>query len=444
MAVNPTVKVGIIVFISLVALAIVAIFLTDYQLMATGYNIIAIYDDVYGLTADTEVRMAGVKIGKVDTISLDRRQRAVVKIRVSSKCRIPEGSQFVLQMGLLIGDKYIDILPNRNTDKYLADGSVVNGKIPPSLTDLVPDAQKLIGKLNETADGLNRVLNNKEYQERLNASLKNIQNATARLDQTMYLLQNTVKGQQQNINAIASNVTYASASLKNLMSDLEGFEKRGDVQANIIAALDAARKSAESLERTTDSLEKLLNDPNFQADIKGTAAEARAAMTEARETAEQAKEIVERIGQAIGVGGHSPGIKKTELPTRSLNIDTLIRPDDGIFRATISTTVPTSARKFLRLGIFDVGGTNKLILQPGRSADSRTDLRYGLYASRFGVGVDHSFSRKTSASLDLFDPDAPKLNFQGAYEITDDQGLLLGVDDMFGKNQFTLGMRFTR
>jgi len=433
MVVSPAVRVGIIVFIAMVALGAVAWFLTEYNLRVAGYPLTAVFDDSLGLIEGSTVTMAGVKVGRVETITLDKEQRAVVRIKINPEYRIPEGSIFVLRVGLLVGEKTVDIVPNREAEKYLRPGAGVVGEVPIRMEDILPQAKQLVANLSEASESLKSVLADREFQERIKRSLANIERATASLDRTMYAVENSVTGQQDEVRAIVSNVQLASGSLRDLMGELERFAEQGRLQKSVGETLASAQRAAASLERTATSIEQLATAPGFQEDIRQTAAEARAAVGEARE-------VISRFGRIFGRGARL----KAEIPTRQTSLEGLLRPDEGRFRATLSATIPLEGDNFLNVGAYDIGAGNKLILQPGQAINPRADFRYGIYASRLGLGLDYALSSRSFASLNLYDSYEPRLDVQAGYSLSDNFGVLLGMDDLFDDNKFTLGVRLTK
>ena len=434
MAISPAVRVGIIIFLALVALALVAWFLTGYNIRASGYTITAIFDDALGLTTGSEVRMAGVTIGYVEDITLDQDQRAVVKMLINRRYMIPNGSEFVLRVGMLIGEKYLDIIPNRKGKGFIVAKAIVKGHVPVRIEDILPDAKKLVANLKDVSVSFKEFFADQEFQTRIKNSLANVEMATADLERMMAAIRGTVVEQQDEIQAIVSNAAATSKSLRSITSELECFVKEGGVKENISDTLASAKRTTENLERTTASLEKLVAAPEFQEDIRQTAAEA-------HETVKQAHEVIDRVSKIFGIGGHGPRIS---IPTRETGLDGLYNPEDNRFRATVTTTIPLRNDSFLDLGIYDLGAGNRLILQPGQAIGPKTDFRYGIYGSRLGLGLDHTFSSRTYGTFNLYDSYRPRLDFQTGYKVTDDWGVLLGVDKLFDDNQFTLGVRLTK
>jgi ABC-type transporter Mla subunit MlaD len=437
MSVNPAIRVGIIVILALVAFGTAYWFLTGYGIRRDTYHVKVVFDDARGLVEGSRVTMAGVNVGLIDSIYLNKDLRAVVDIIISNKYRIPQGSRFILRVGLLVGDKYIDIVPNRMSNVYIAHGSTVEGVLPPRIEDLLPQAQAVLANLQEVSAGLKNVLGDETVQAQLKGSVANINLATSRLAESMSQVQLLISSQSGSINQIVGNVAQASTNLRNLTSEINNYIKSGGLKENIEGTLQAARSTAESLNRTTASLEKLVADPKFQEDIRQTVAGARRTVEEAERTLNRIQGI---LGGGGGRGGAGTGIS---MPTRATTLDTIFRPSDSKFRADVNTTLPLSGG-FLRIGVYDLGGDNKLTLQPGRPIGPRTDLRYGIYASKLGLGLDHSFSDKTYGSLNLYDTESAKLDAMAGYNLTNDFGLLLGVDQLFKENKFTFGARLTR
>ena len=436
MPATPAVRVGILVFIALIAFTVVAVFLTGYRTRMSVYPILVTLDDAQGITQGSEVRMAGVTIGVVDKVTLDRRQRAVMRLLINEKYEIPVGSEFILRIGLLIGDKYVDILPKRGVRAYYKASARVKGRVPPRPEDMLPKVDKLLDTLTRAANNVDKMLSNKQFQQHLNNTLANLEKATAKLNQTIDVVQGTVVSNQDEVQAIIKNVVSATDSLQAFTEQLAEFSKSSKWQGNVSGMLEAARKSADSLQRSTESLEKLITSPELQDDL-------RQAVKEARATIEEAHQVVGRVSQVLGV---SP--KKVDLGAkasfREPSLDAMFRPVDGNLRINGYLTIPKGGKRFLRLGVFDLGDTNKGILQPGRSLNDRTDLRYGIYASKLGVGLDYAWSPKLFGSANLYDQNQARLDVQAGYKLNDDWGVLLGVDNLFWTNQITLGAHFQK
>ncbi len=441
MALSPAVRVGILVFLAIVAFVAVFLFLRGFTFSRNRYNVTVTYDNALGLIQGAEVRMAGVPIGRVASVSLTEDQRARVVLDINRKYCIPRGSRFVIQTGVLISQQFIEVFPNRDENVCIGDGAEIEGEMPVRIEELLPRAQEVLDNLATVTADIKDLFGGEAFQRDIRQSVANIASATARLDQTLAAIGGTVVRSQDDIDAIVGNLRIASQNVRSMTADLAAFAGEAELKENVRGSVASARRSAEALERvvssverTASSVESLVTDPEFQDDIRST-------VSEARQAAEEAREAIGRVNRIFGGGGRRSGV---DIPTRGLNIDMLYVPDDGRIRAEVSTSIPLSDNRFLELGLYDLGVSNKIILQAGQPLSSRTDLRYGLYASRLGVGLDHSFGARTFGRLDLYDTERLKLNARAGYRVSDSASLLLGVDNLFGENKATLGVQLAR
>ncbi len=93
---------------------------------AAGYNVTARFNNVGGLSVRAPVTMAGVTIGRVESIEFDSRQfKAVVTMRIGpSYDEIPEDSDASILTSGLLGAQYIGLNPGGSLD-FLHDGSEI-------------------------------------------------------------------------------------------------------------------------------------------------------------------------------------------------------------------------------------------------------------------------------------------------------------------------------
>ncbi|HLN87462.1 MAG TPA: outer membrane lipid asymmetry maintenance protein MlaD [Candidatus Limnocylindrales bacterium] len=133
------VVVGVFVLAGLICLGYLAIRLGKIELLGTqGYVVFADFVSVAGIKLGDPIEIAGVRIGKVEGISLAD-DRARLTLRVSDGVKLQEDVIASVRARGLIGDKFVLVTPGAS-DKIIAPG----GKIRE--TDSPPDIPDLIGK----------------------------------------------------------------------------------------------------------------------------------------------------------------------------------------------------------------------------------------------------------------------------------------------------------
>ncbi len=131
--------VGFFVLIGIVCLSYLAIKLGKLEVMgSSGYTLVADFSSVAGLKPGDPVEIAGVKIGRVETIRLAE-DRARLELRLVDGVQLQDDVIASVRARGLIGDKFVLITPGAS-DKIIPPG----GKIRE--TDSPPDLQDLIGK----------------------------------------------------------------------------------------------------------------------------------------------------------------------------------------------------------------------------------------------------------------------------------------------------------
>lgn len=107
-----------------------------------GYTVVANFDNVGSLVTGADVKISGVKVGIVKSISVDSDYTACVTLLLKSNIRIPVDSAACIATDGLIGNKFVSISIGgesdtmKNGDKFDVTKSAVN------LEDLI---DKIVG-----------------------------------------------------------------------------------------------------------------------------------------------------------------------------------------------------------------------------------------------------------------------------------------------------------
>jgi phospholipid/cholesterol/gamma-HCH transport system substrate-binding protein len=121
---------GLFVLLGFAALAFLTTQLPGTSLKLSGgpptYTVTAKFDNVGDLKAGSQVTMAGVTIGRVESIRFDPKDyKAAVTLRIENQySEIPDDSDASIQTAGLLGGKYIGIGPG-GSETFLKDGSQI-------------------------------------------------------------------------------------------------------------------------------------------------------------------------------------------------------------------------------------------------------------------------------------------------------------------------------
>ena len=90
-----------------------------------GYNVSARFQNVSGILRGGDVKIAGIVIGSVSDLELDKDTYfAIVKMNISSDIKVPKDSSIAVISNGVLGGKYLDITPGAEDD-MLEDGEMI-------------------------------------------------------------------------------------------------------------------------------------------------------------------------------------------------------------------------------------------------------------------------------------------------------------------------------
>lgn len=102
---------GAVVIVAALFFSILVFNISDGR-SVEGYELIARFDSVDGLSEGSDVRLAGIKIGKVMSQSLDTETYlAIIKIVIDEQIKIPKDSVIQVVSESLLGGRYMSIIP---------------------------------------------------------------------------------------------------------------------------------------------------------------------------------------------------------------------------------------------------------------------------------------------------------------------------------------------
>jgi phospholipid/cholesterol/gamma-HCH transport system substrate-binding protein len=259
----------------------------------------AIFDQVGGMYKSDPIVVNGYQIGKMGELTLisegPNRGKILAEMIVSNDVKIPQNTVAILFSADLLGEMNVKLIFNEESTTYHEDGDTISTDIEGTLfEELGGELTPLTDKLSITMDNVNELFDfENENKQTLNYTLQSINevletyNETGRilnqrldgqLETLDALLSNvqsltaTLKGNEENINEIMTNFKELSASLNKLeleqtlsnvngtVSSLETTISKMNNPDNTLGALLNEREMYDNLEKSTESLNVLLND----------------------------------------------------------------------------------------------------------------------------------------------------------------------------------------
>jgi phospholipid/cholesterol/gamma-HCH transport system substrate-binding protein len=134
---NREIAVGLFVALGIIALAYLSIKLGDIQIgRGHTYTLTAVFPTVAGLKASAAIEVAGVAIGRVETITLNDFE-AVVTMRIDDVVRLQDDAIASIRTRGLIGEKFIRITPGGSDRLIPPGGRIREVESPLDFEDLI-------------------------------------------------------------------------------------------------------------------------------------------------------------------------------------------------------------------------------------------------------------------------------------------------------------------
>jgi len=193
-------------------------------------DVVAEFKDASGLYTGALVTYRGVKVGKVESLSLGSGANAEVKISLDSGYSIPASSVAIAKSSSAIGENYIDLMPENDEGPYLRNGSVIRTT---KTFDLQPTGD-LLTNLNAAAASVPKDATDKLLTE----VSKAFSGTDTDFAQLVTSANSLVAGANSNISSIKSllsglptflnTATTVAPNVRASLTDLEAFTGRLD------------------------------------------------------------------------------------------------------------------------------------------------------------------------------------------------------------------------
>ena len=140
MKMNNETKIGLMITVVIVLLAILTIKTGNFNLSTKGYTVKALFENVDGVNLNSPVMFNGFEVGIVEDITI-KDDGGDIKMElllwIDEKAKLREGARAYIKNLGFMGEKYIGLTSGKKGGMYLAPGSVILGQDPPDFERLL-------------------------------------------------------------------------------------------------------------------------------------------------------------------------------------------------------------------------------------------------------------------------------------------------------------------
>ncbi|MEX2441985.1 MAG: MlaD family protein [Alkalispirochaeta sp.] len=258
-------------FVSLTSIGLIVYVIQTAEIVGSGrsYTVHAYIDDASGLLVDSNVKLAGVDVGRIRDIQLDG-TRARLTLEISEGVELYEDATIAKTTESMLGTSTVSINPGSGQGAMLSGGDTVrNVRQSASISDAVGSANDLAVSATEMVEELTRYLRDEETVQALSEIVQVAREtalSTSRLlEENLRIARSTIQNiesfsgrlNQQSVDQLASvqQILDSTASLTDRLDGLVGANDE-----SMAASIQGIEENLNSLQRLLASLENSASD----------------------------------------------------------------------------------------------------------------------------------------------------------------------------------------
>jgi phospholipid/cholesterol/gamma-HCH transport system substrate-binding protein len=185
---------------------------------------IVFFNDVSGLDKKADVKIAGVKVGWIESIELveDHEYQAKANIMIQKKFILHSDAYAIVRQEGLLGTKYLEVIPG---DPYLPDlqpGQALGkpGRPPVSVDEILHKVQTIATNVEDVTDSLREAFGGHQGRDELRTTMEHFSRAAERIADFTAVLDRTISHNENTINSILSDIRDIASDMKDTVPNL--------------------------------------------------------------------------------------------------------------------------------------------------------------------------------------------------------------------------------
>lgn len=213
-------KVGLLALVSIALIAVFAYFMGFISPFSNAKELHVMYNYAGGIEEGSPVRVMGIKVGKVKSITFDPSYKMAdgeeVKLRLTitidkkAWTSVRKDSKFFINLAGVIGEKFLEISPGTSVAGEFSSGDYVRGEDPPRIDQLISQGYGLAGKIIELVE---------KNEGSVTNTIQQLDRLMTNFNKTLVLLDKTTKNKEiarllDNAVKISDDVAYMTNNLR--------------------------------------------------------------------------------------------------------------------------------------------------------------------------------------------------------------------------------------
>lgn len=286
-------KVGVFAVVTVIAGYYIYQFINKGVGSESGYTVYALMNDASGIAKYSQVRIAGIPVGNIESIKLEG-NRARIDIRIDEGVPLYDDAAVTKVASSLLGEYYLGIAPGTEGKRQLEDGDQIKNVLGATSTDDLMREIALIAKdVKRVSGALAESVGTDRGKQNIKDTLQNLADVTDALNKTVRENRDSIRNIITNVEGITErgapeidrileNVRETTRDVRQLMAANEADPQKSGEVRQIIDKVNRASDSLESalanideaterIERGEGTLGRLSKDEHLIDEVEGIA-----------------------------------------------------------------------------------------------------------------------------------------------------------------------------
>lgn len=255
-------KVGAFVFVGLAMLAALVVqFGRLGEGFKTYYPLTVRFTDASGLLKDSDVLLAGAKIGHVagGPRLVHEGHGVAVPLRIYDYVKIPAGSKFEVGSSGLLGDRFVSVtMPPGQPSEYIPKNAYIEGTRQTGIDDLTREGGALVNDMRGAVQNINATVTRLNQEALSRANMQNLKQSIEHLNETTGALAESSK----KLDGVIEKADSTIGSAKKAADDMQL------VMADARKAAQAATRVFDEATKGNGLLATLLGNQELANDLR--------------------------------------------------------------------------------------------------------------------------------------------------------------------------------
>jgi phospholipid/cholesterol/gamma-HCH transport system substrate-binding protein len=210
-------KVGILVLVGIILLFYMSFKVSRLERLK-GVTYTALFPSVSGLVVNANVEVAGVPVGRVEQINLEKGM-AKVQMKIG-QAQLHEDAEAAVKTHGVLGDKYIEVKPGSPDTPPLPPGAAItNVRSAPDMDQLFTSLESAARGMADLGKSLEQAIGGEQGRNAIKEVVANLQVASAGLKEMVQENKGKVNDIVTNLDDVSAKVKEGQGSLGKLVTD---------------------------------------------------------------------------------------------------------------------------------------------------------------------------------------------------------------------------------